>query len=252
MDFSLTSHQLLTVAQAIGDGRWIRHLKRNLSAQATREFTALWTAINNTVLREESDRVSWKWTANGEFSSKSAYLIQFQGCISAGFSNFIWKSDAPGKCKIFAWLAMLGRCNTADVLAKKGWPHDASCALCNGPMEDVIHLLATCPFSIQIWHAVLRYCNLRLDLAPSPTTTSLAQWVEQTTNMITGAERKNWSSLVQLIWWTTWNERNARIFRNQSSNVSAVLDRMIEEARTWHTAGRRRASILMFRPREPD
>lgn len=118
--FGHCTRKNLTVAQAIGDGRWIRHLKRNLSAQATREFTALWTAINNTVLRDESDRVSWKWTADGEFSSKSAYLIQFQGCIRAGFGNFIWKSDAPGKCKIFAWLAMLGRCNTADCLRKRG------------------------------------------------------------------------------------------------------------------------------------
>jgi hypothetical protein len=34
----------------------------------------------------------------------------------------IWKSWAPGKCKIFLWLAVKNRCWTTDRLARKGLP----------------------------------------------------------------------------------------------------------------------------------
>lgn len=44
--------------------------------------------------------------------------------------------------------AMLGRCNTTDMLAKNGWPHDPACMLCSGPLEDAVHLLALCPYTI--------------------------------------------------------------------------------------------------------
>lgn len=77
---------------------------------------------------EELDFV-WKWTASGIYTAQSAYLIQFEGCARSGFADFVWKTDAPGKCKLFAWLALLGRCNTADVLARKGWPAQPSMLL---------------------------------------------------------------------------------------------------------------------------
>ena len=147
---------------------------------------------------------------------------------------------------------MLGRCNTADVLAKKGWPHNATCSFCDGPMEDAIHLLATCPFMPQIWHAVLRQCGLPQELAPCPATESLSQWAEPTTSMRPAVQSKKWSALVQLVWWSTWNERNARIFRNQQSPVRTVVERLIEEASVWRAAGRGNASSLLNRPKEPD
>ena len=49
---------------------------------------------------------------------------------------------------------MLERCNTTDVLAKNGWPHDPACALGLGPLEDAV-LLALCPYTIEVWQATL-------------------------------------------------------------------------------------------------
>ena len=183
---------------------------------------------------------------------RSAYIIQFEGSCRASFDKFIWNSDAPGKSKVFGWLALLGRCNTADVLAKKGWPHDSACTLCAGPMEDAAHLLASCPFSVQIWQGFLRRCNLSLGLAPSATTTSLMIWSDHSYGMFPAKERKAWSSLVQLVWWNLWIERNARIFRNQRSPVVALIAKIVEEAAVWSRAGRWRANSLLDRPREPD
>lgn len=69
----------LTVAEAIGDARWTRHIKENPSDQAIREFTTLWVQLQQVVLRDEPDWVEWKWTADRRFTSASAYAIQFEG-----------------------------------------------------------------------------------------------------------------------------------------------------------------------------
>ena len=98
----------------------------------------------------EPDFVSWRWKADGVYSSKLAYHIQFEWSRRASFDKFIWKSDALGKYRVFGWLAILGCCNTADMLAIKGCPHNPAYALCAGPMEDALHLLALCPFSIVV------------------------------------------------------------------------------------------------------
>lgn len=63
------------------------------------------------------------------FSPASAYTIQFEGSRRFGWANFIWKTEAVLKMKIFSWLAVLGKCLTADNLIKRGWPHNPVCSL---------------------------------------------------------------------------------------------------------------------------
>lgn len=250
--FEHSTRKNLTVAQALLDKRWVKHLKRNLTAEATREFAALWEEINHIELGSVPDTVSWRWATDGVYTARSAYAIEFEGCSRVSFQTFIWKSDAPGRCKIFGWLALLRSCNTADVLARKGWPHGPACVLCSGPLEDVVHLLASCPYAIEVWRSTLRHCDLPATLAPSTTITSLLEWTERSTEMVPANKKKAWSSLVQLVWWTTWKERNARIFQNNYSSTEVTVGRLIEEAGVWTVAGRRSISSLMHRPREPD
>lgn len=197
--FAHCTRKNLTVAQALFDRRWIKHLKRNLTVEATREFTALWAEVNHMELGSGLDTVSWRWTNDGIYTARSAYAIQFEGCSRVGFQAFVWKSDAPGKCKIFGWLALLGRCNTADVLARKGWPHGPTCVLCAGQPEDVVHLLAACPYTVDVWKSTLQHWGLPATLAPSQATTSLLGWIEESTATMPACEKKAWSSLIQLV-----------------------------------------------------
>lgn len=53
-----------------------------------------------------------------------------------------WKSWAPLRIKLFHWLAMQGRCWTTDRLARRGLPHEPTCALCDQEPEIMQHLLA--------------------------------------------------------------------------------------------------------------
>lgn len=82
-----------------------------------------------------------RFVSNGIFSTRSAYRAFFIGSTSFEPWKRIWKSWAPGKCKIFIWLAIRNRCWTADRLQKKGLPHPAQCPLCDQEGETVQHLL---------------------------------------------------------------------------------------------------------------
>ena len=227
-------------------------MQQTVSVQAGREYTSLWSSMQTIILANHPDAISWRWTANGEFSTASAYAIQFEGSQRSNFKEIIWKSGSPLKCRIYSWMAVLGRVLTADNLAKRGWPHSPSCRLCGNAPEDATHLLAACPFARDLWLRMVQRCNLNLAVAPQAGTTSLLEWWEEGRRRIPPGHRRAWSALVQLIWWNTWKERNARIFNNVTSSVPQVQQRIIEELLLWTLAKRTKIAQLMNRPREPD
>ena len=47
------------------------------------EFIILWDLVQNIQLTEHNDEIRWKWTINGSYTSKSAYLAQMHGTFSA-------------------------------------------------------------------------------------------------------------------------------------------------------------------------
>jgi hypothetical protein len=52
--------------------------------------------------------------------------------------------------------------------------------------------------------------------------------------------RKAISSLVLLVTWELWNERNARVLNNKYANHDVILDKIKREARLWVIAGAKR------------
>jgi hypothetical protein len=48
------------------------------------------------------DEIKWGWTGNGEYSTKSAYLIQFKGRTKKFNITPIWRAKAEPKCRVFA------------------------------------------------------------------------------------------------------------------------------------------------------
>ena len=60
--------------------------------------------------------------------------------------------------------------------------------------------------------------------------------------------RKAVASLILLVTWEVWNERNARVFHNKSAPLFVLLDKIKNEARLWVLAGAKCLGNLM--PRE--
>jgi hypothetical protein len=250
--FMACTMRKLTVREALTNGKWMRHFRRGMTQQALTQFLHVHDKVADTILRPDTpDAVVWKLTSDGQYSTTSAYQFQFEGSIRFTFQDTIWNTDAPLKCKMFSWLAALGRCHTADCLRRKRMPHNAACVMCLGEPETAIHLLANCTAIRRIWAKVLRAARLPSNLAPSEETTQLQEWLYSTTTSLGGSGR-HWGSLVQLTWWTIWKERNSRIFQNRTSSISEITGRIFEEARCWSNAAKPKAQELLGRPREPD
>jgi hypothetical protein len=96
----------------------------------------------------ESERgiISWKWAPNGEYTTFSAYKIQFQGSFNPIQQGKLWKAKAEPKVKFFAWTAMHEKILTADNLASRGMHHNPICPQCRAHPEIAQHLLSACNF----------------------------------------------------------------------------------------------------------
>ena len=60
--------------------------------------------VENTQLDDRQDRIIWRWTADGNYSAKSAYNMLHAGSMPFLGHRLIWKTWAPLRIKIFLWL----------------------------------------------------------------------------------------------------------------------------------------------------
>jgi hypothetical protein len=199
-------------------------------------------------LQEEiEDDITWKLTANGQYSAASAYKMQFLGLIESSMFKMVWKAWAPPKVKNHAWIAIQNRLWTVDRLRKRRWENCGLCPLCKQIEETNVHLFVHCRFTKRIWGLVKSWMGLE-EVQP-------AQWInlsieEWWTHLAETASpnHKGLSSLTLLIVWEIWKERNARVFRKKLSPMFVILEKIKCEARLWVLAGAKRLGIIM--PRE--
>jgi len=138
--FKLAWRKNRKVREELQDQSWTRGLWRMNTVQEMVEFVTLWDLVQQVTLRDQADQLLWRWTANGAYSSKSAYLAQFNGTYSTFLGNYIWKAQAEGKHKFFAWLLVQSKILTADKLIKRAWLCDPNCPLCDQEAEIAAHL----------------------------------------------------------------------------------------------------------------
>lgn len=137
--YSYVGRARLSVAKALINNRWVRGLQGTLSNEAVGEFFQLWDEVRDVSLHSSADEISWKLTSDGTFSAASAYDIFFMAMENCPYGELLWHSRAPSRVRFFMWVALKGRCLTADNLAKRNWPHDVICPLCQWENEDCHH-----------------------------------------------------------------------------------------------------------------
>ena len=102
---------------------------------------------------------------------------------------------------------------TTDNLQKRGWPHQEHCVLCNGPLENGLHLSLLCPFTKAVWDQVLAWKNFVVQW-PQQDPTSIVEWWEHAASKIQKQDRRRFNGMVIYIMWNLWKERNRRILKN--------------------------------------
>ena len=83
------------------------------SVEEMSSFIRLWDLVQNVQLTNETDVI------HGEYSAKTAYNIQFAGSRSQFDGAPIWRAEAEGKHRFFAWLMVQSKLLTADNLIKR-------------------------------------------------------------------------------------------------------------------------------------
>jgi hypothetical protein len=241
-----------TVAQSLTDNRWVADLRHNLTTAILEEFLQVWRLLRiaNTVLQPGvPDTISWILTADGVYSAKSAYRVQFEGRTLTTFRCDVWGAWAPPKHKFFAWLLFQNRLWCADRLQQREWPNGYFCPLCRRNLETSQHLITECPFSREIWTTIATWphCDGVLNAAHSATG-SIATFREQWLEASPMIHRKGVSSLFLLTCWHIWRERNERTFRDKERSVQQVISFIKDEAQEWAFAGAKALRKLMFEP----
>jgi hypothetical protein len=145
------------LSAALSGDAWVHDITGALTVPVLSQYLHLRALIAGVQLdAARPDRLIWAWSASAAYSSASAYNVLFTGQTVLQGAKELWKTRAPNSCRLFFWLALLGRCWTSDRLLRHGLPNHAPCALCSQEEQTIDHLLLRCVVSREVWFKVLR------------------------------------------------------------------------------------------------
>lgn len=146
------------------------------------------------------DDITWRWTADGVYTTQSAYQIQFIGTYSRTKITPIWKAKAQHKCRFFAWTVMDKKILIANNLLKRGWTEDTDCKLCVNSLETPTHLFKDCPFTKEIWTIIKQWFNLTILNNVSETGSIYSFWQKCHRKFEKNA-KKEFDGIIIYFWW---------------------------------------------------
>jgi hypothetical protein len=230
-----------TVQQGLPGAAWVLDVAGELTVNGLVQFLNLWTALQSIQIGTGDDTFQWKWTANGVFSSKTAYNVFFHGRTALPGAAQVWHSFAPFKVQFHAWLALRKRCWTADRLARRGLPTHTLCKLCSAAGETLDHLSLQCPFAQSVWATACQ--RLGFNLAVPSVQSSLSEWWPSAVEHLSRADSKMANSFIMLTLRSLWLERNARVFDDVQKNATCVVHELVGEWELWLNCKRRGGNL---------
>jgi hypothetical protein len=164
-------------------------------------------------LSDEQDQINWKWTADGIYTAKSTYNVQFHGSYSAFKGGSIWQAEVEGKHRFFGWLLIQCKILTADKLLARNWPCNPICTLCNQEQESASHLILHCTFAQQVWEKMDDWTQ-GIIKKPAPGL-EIMDWWEKDLAMLSKKARRLKAALMIYAAWNIWKARNREVFEQK-------------------------------------
>jgi hypothetical protein len=102
-----------------------------------------------------------------------------------------------------------------------------------------------CPYARQVWFGCITAAGLNI-VEPNRDS-SLESWWSSARELVRKKDRKSFDTLVILIAWHIWKQRNARVFGNTPLQFSTnqMLSRIKEEFELWKLAKRGEESHIV-------
>lgn len=213
-----------TVHEAMQGRRWVRDITGALTVQVILDYLFIWEKVPPSQTGRGGSGRLMDNSRRHQLTALTSWARR--GCR---------ESRAPPKRKFFVWLALHGRCWTAARRKRHNLQDDDACALCGQESETITHLLLGCSYSRQIWHSLLHQLNVG-SLTPHTEELSLATWWTEARKQVHKSSRKTFDSMVVLVAWSLWLERNARTFGRRQRTEAELLAHIKEEANTWIAA----------------
>jgi len=117
------------------------------------------------------------------------------------------------------------------------------CFLCDQQQETIDHIVASCPFTQDLWHHILQALRRHL---PQPAA-SIRVWWWRLRLLWDGHQRSGMDSLFALVSWEIWKEPNARSFHGATSTMTDLLQTVKAEADQWIKTGAHCLEALLAR-----
>lgn len=109
------------------------------------------------------------------------------------------------------------------------------CALCAQDSETGDHLFLGCVIARELWFMLLNPVGLAA-LVLETNATLINWWLRERLQLAADA-RRAFDSLVLLVSWKLWLERNNRTFQGTSAGIQDLFRAVIAEAESWVEAG---------------
>jgi len=200
------------------------------------EYIVLWQRMQLVQLVPGvPDTFSWRFTTDGVYSAASAYGAMFLGASTPLGAKEVWKTPAPAKVRLFFWLVMHHRCWTSDRCFRHGLRDSPTCIFCDQLPETMDHILLGCVFSRETWQRIL--VRFHLQEVVHVQEEDFMSWWLRSRRLVDKQRRRGFDSLVFLVGWRLWKERNSRTFALKSLPVAGLVSAILNEAEDWCLAG---------------
>jgi hypothetical protein len=173
-----------------------------LSTEAFHEFQQLEMLLHSNQL--SANRDVWVYSWGDSYTSARSYKHMHEDLVVMPAFKWLWKSCCMLRVKFFAWLLLVDRLNTRDLLVRRHWnvTPDKHCVLCpTRTYEDRFHLFFECNFSQRVWN------YLQIDWSQAQDIQSSLSAARQQFN------QPFFMEVVILACWNIWKQRNGKFFR---------------------------------------
>lgn len=207
--FSFAKDPFITVYEVLqcSDLSTLFHLP--LSDNAFQELQAiqgLLANFNRDRVQDKNDIWSWS-NSDKSYTAKRYYEMMIHSPITPNsLLMWIWKSCCTLKIKVFAWMLIMDRLKTKDMLERRHWniTDEHNCILCpSHSREDRNHFFFQFNFSIRIWNYLQIYWHAGNDM------TDIAVKARK------DFAKPFFAKVVFTAWWNIWITRNGKVFRNE-------------------------------------
>jgi hypothetical protein len=198
------------------------------------EFISLWegvTAVNR--VEDMDDEIKWKWTPDVQYTTQSAYRIQFLGRRKNQLSPRFGKRMQSENVESLRGSSSNTKFSPQTIW-KRGWPHEPRCQLCSTMPETPTHLCFQCSYTKNVWTHLTTQLEIQYLQTPSSQTTN--GWWKRMRRSFDKKQQPTFDGLMLYFCWNIWKERSRGIFQHNSLQVAEVASLITNDFKSYQDA----------------